>query len=510
MQSSSPGLAPWHHATIVVAGPPDDRVCPTSGWPASTTVPTADGGQARRVASRVGDSRISASRAPATVRLASWSARRPWRAVAGWVVFVALCVGAGAAVGTNQGSISAFWIGEAGRAESIAAAAGMSPPETEQILVSAPAGPLDAAAVAAAADAQAALAAVPGVARVGAAVRSADGTTLRVPVTLAGSTDDARKQVRSVLARVAQLQADHPGARIAETGGPSISVGINAKQGQDLARTELISLPITFLILFVVFGAVLAAGVPVLLALSAFAGSVGLYAVASWVFPDAGGAAISVVFMLGMAVGVDYSLFSLKRVREERARAGGALGHVAAVEIAAATSGRAIVTSGAAVVLSLAGLYLADDVIFSSIATGAVLVVAVSVASSLTVLPALLVLLGPRMDGRHGRAPRHGAMNGAWGRVLRPALRRPVATLLAAAAVTAALAWPATSMRLGTEGKETFPVSVPAVAAYAQLTRLFPDQGAHHVVAVHGERARAAEVAAALAALAERTRGDAL
>jgi RND superfamily putative drug exporter len=426
-------------------------------------------------------------------------------------VFVAVCFGAGAVVGTNQGSVSAFWIGEAGRAESIATAAGLSPPETEQILVSAVAGELDQPAVAdAVRDITATLGTVPGVAGVGAPARSGDGSTLRIPVTMAGTSDDARKAVRLVLTRVDRVQADHPSVRIVETGGPSISVGINAKQGQDLARTELISLPVTFVILFVVFGAVLAAGVPVLLALSAFAGAVGLYGLASWVFPDAGGAAISVVFMLGMAVGVDYSLFSLKRVREERARAGGRLSHVAAVEIAAATSGRAIVTSGVAVVVSLCGLYLADDVIFSSIATGAILVVAVSMASSLTVLPALLVLLGRRMDGRAGRARRHRAPSTTWARVLRPALRRPVATLLVAVAVTAALAWPATTMHLGTEGKETFPVSVPAVAAYARLTALFPDQGAHHFVAVRAAPAQAGAVRTAFDALAARTRGDSL
>lgn len=445
-----------------------------------------------------------------TVRLATWSARHPWRAVLGWILFVALCMAAGAITGTNQGSISAFWIGESGRSEAMASAAGISPQEIENILITAPAGPLDeATAAAVVADVTSALRTVPDVTGVGAPVRSADGSAVRVPLTLAGTSDDAKKEVRPVLARVAQLQADHPQVRIAETGGPSISVGVNAKQGQDLGRTELISLPITFVILFVVFGAILAAGVPVLLAVSAFLGSVGLYGVASWVFPDAGGAAISVVFMLGMAVGVDYSLFSLKRVREERVRSGGALSHAAAVEIAAATSGRAIVTSGAAVIVSLAGLYLADDVIFSSVATGAILVVAVAMASSLTVLPALLVLLGKRMDGRLGRRSdrRHAAAGGAWGAILRPALRRPVATLLAAVAVTVALALPALSMRLGTEGKETFPVSVAAVATYHELTRLFPDQGPKHRVVVQGS---ATDVAAGLTALAARARGDAL
>ncbi len=139
------------------------------------------------------------------------------------------------------------------------------------------------------------------------------------------------------------------------------------------------------------FGGVLAAGIPILLALSAVGGAVGLYGLASWIFPDAGGAVTSVVFMLGMAVGVDYSLFHLKRVREERER-----GTVAGRRSTprprrpAGRSSRRVSgwSSG------LAGLYLGDDVIFSSVATGAVLVVAVAVAGSVTALPAVLVLLG--------------------------------------------------------------------------------------------------------------------
>jgi RND superfamily putative drug exporter len=280
---------------------------------------------------------------------------------------------------------------------------------------------------------------------------------------------------------------------------------VNESLGRDLSRTEMISLPVTFLILFVVFGTVLAAGIPVLLAVSAFVGSVGLYAVASWVFPDAGGAAVSVVFLLGMAVGVDYALFYVKRVREEQAHAGGRLSHIAAVEAAAATSGRAIVTSGIAVIASLAGLYVVDDVIFSSIATGAILVVAVAIASSLTVLPALLVVLGRWMGGRRRHA--RDWSQSRWTAVLQPALRRPGLTLVAGLVTTAAVALPAVGMRLGTEGAETFPRSIPSVAAYHQLVAAFPDAGPSHIVVV---RAAPGPAAVGLDALAARTRDDAL
>ncbi|WP_433288326.1 MMPL family transporter [Pseudonocardia sp. CA-142604] len=440
-----------------------------------------------------------------SVRIAMWSAHHPARAVLGWVAFIVLCVAAGAATGTNKGVVSDFWMGEAGRAEAAAAAAGVTPRSVEHVLITAPGRSLDAAA-AAVRDVQGALRQSPGVAEVGEPVRSADGGTLRIPVTLAGDTETAKKTVRGVLERTAAVQAAHPEVTIAQTGSASVSVGVNDQQGQDLARTEMISLPITFVVLLVTFGAVLAAALPVVLALSAFAGSVGLYGVASWVFPDAGGAAISVVFLLGMAVGVDYALFYLKRVREERARSGDTLTHAAAVEIAAATAGRSIMTSGVAVIVSLAGLYVVDDVIFSSVATGAVLVVAVAVAGSLTALPALLVGLGGRV-GHRSIGRRRAASDGRWSALLQPALRRPVTTLLVGAVLTAALALPAASMRLGNEGKETFPAGIPAVATYSRLTQAFPDEGAQHLVVVRADPGRTADAAAGIDELVRRIGG---
>jgi RND superfamily putative drug exporter len=442
----------------------------------------------------------------ATVRVAVWSARHPWWAIVGWIGFVLLCVGAGAATGTNRGSLADFRIGEAGRAETIAEDGGLTPPLVEQVLITAPSGTIDqAAAGAAARDVTARMRALPEVAGVGEPVPSAVGGAVRVPVTMAGAPDTARRAVGALEAQTAAVQDAHPDLRVAQTGSASRSAGVDEDLGSDLSRTEMISLPVTFVILFLVFGAVVAAAIPVLLAASAFVGSVGLYAVASWVFPDAGGAAISVVFLLGMAVGVDYALFYVKRVREEQARSGSGLSPTAAVEAAAATSGRAVVTSGTAVIASLAALYVVDDVIFSSIATGAILVVAVAVASSLTVLPALLVVLDRWIRPR--RRHRKGS-DGTWAAVLQPALRRPGVTLVAGLVCVAVVALPALGMRLGTEGAETFPRSIPAVATYHRLVAAFPDAGPSHIVVVRA--APGAGVPAALDALAARTRNDTL
>ncbi|MFG2774419.1 MMPL family transporter [Streptomyces sp. NPDC048350] len=450
-------------------------------------------------------SRISRGRAPVTVRTARWCATHPWKAIAGWVLLVVVCIGAGAAAGTNKGSFADFWIGEAGRAEAMASGSGLTPPPVEQVLIERTARTSGDEPSVAAEEIRRRMETLPAVEKVDAPATSSGGDAVRVAVTLRGDRETAKKDVETLLAQTAEVRRAHPGLTIEQTGSASISVAVNDKQGQDLQRTEMISLPVTFLILFVVFGAVLAAGIPVLLALFSFAGAVGLYGLASWIFPDAGGAALSVIFMMGMAVGVDYSLFYLKRAREERERSGGTISHARAVELAAATSGRAVVDSGFAVALSVAGLYLVGDVIFSSIATGAILVTLVAVGGSLTVLPALLARLGHRTDGgRLARRRREGG-EGVWAALLRPVVRRPLVALLAGVAATVALAAPALGMRLGTEGKETFPDSIPAVAAYDRLVTAFPSEGPAHLVLVRGE-----DPAAPLRKLAVATRGDAL
>lgn len=457
-----------------------------------------------------------------TVRVARWCATHPWRAVVGWFLLVVLCLGAGTAVGTSSGTIEDFWVGEAGRAESMADSSGLTPPPTEQVLITAKgSNPLDeAAATSAADDVRRRMAALPAVASVAEPTWSADRTALLVDVTLRGDSETAEDDVTTLLEQTLAARAAHTDVTVEQTGSASMSNEVDESLGQNLLRTEAISLPVTFVILLVVFGTVLAAGIPILLALTAFTGAVGLYSLASWVFPDAGGAAMSVIFLLGMAVGVDYSLFYLKRIREERTRADH-IDRTAAIEAAAATSGRAVLGSGIAVVLALGGLYLADDVIFSSVATGAILVTALAVVGSLTVLPALLALLGDRIDrGLRGRR-RAGAGAGAgadrgeqgrargenavWTAALRPVVRRPLVTLLVGVAVTGALAAPALTMRLGTEGAETFPDTLPSVAAYDRLTGAFPSQGPAHLVLARGD-----DPAVLLQSLADRTRGDEL
>jgi putative drug exporter of the RND superfamily len=454
----------------------------------------------------------AAAERPPTVRVAAWSAANPWKAMLAWAVFVAVCFGAGTAAGTHQVAFSDFWIGEAGDAETIALEHGLTAPAVERILITAPTGDLDPeAAAAAAADVTAQMSALDEVADVAAPVTAASGDTVMLAVTMSMPAHEAEDHIDPLLETTAAVQEAHPGLDIAETGSKSISSELDDQLGTQLGQVERFTLPITLAILFIVFGSLLLAGVPLALAITSIIAALGAYALASHFFPDAGGAVTSVLAMIGMAVGVDYSLFYLKRVREERRRTGG-LDPAAAIEHAAATAGRTIVTSGIAVIVSLAGLYLVDDVIFSSIATACIIVVAIAMISSLTVLPAMLATFGRRIDGgkllRRKATPATPDEGRFWSALLRPSLRHPVATAVIGLAVIGGLALPALTMTTSVEGKETFPKSLGTIAAYDDLVAEFPAEGLSHSVVAEADDPAA--LAAAAAELEDRTRGDAL
>ncbi|MER6994328.1 MMPL family transporter [Streptomyces sp. NPDC000410] len=461
-----------------------------------------------------------------TVRTASWSARHPWRAIVGWFVFVVLCLGAGIAVGGNPATSEDFRVGEAGRGEAMAAEGGLQQRPLERVLISAGpgAGKLDrAAGDAAARDISGRMKALPEVLSVGAPVWSADGTAVRVDVTMKGPELDGKKHVDPLLAQTAEVQADHPELRVEEVGSPSIGKGVDKLRGDDLSRTEMIALPVTLITLLFVFRSFAMATVPLLLALTSIVAAVGLSMLASHAFPDAG-VGTNVILLIGLAVGVDYTLFYLKREREERARSGGRLTPQTVVEIAAATSGRAVVLSGLAVAVSSATLYLADDVIFSSIATGAIVVTLVAVVSSLTVLPALLAKLGERAErraarkaarkaertGRFSRSaepkqPKAGRITGA---ILRATSKRPAATLTVAVLAMLALSAPLLGLNLTDMGRETHSRAIPAMQVYDRLNQAFPELKSMHQVVVRADADRADEVAGALRELGERAKND--
>ncbi|MCX4609734.1 MMPL family transporter [Streptomyces mirabilis] len=460
------------------------------------------------------------------VRMARWSAGHPWRAIVSWLLFVVLCLGVGITVGGNPATTEDFRIGEAGRAEALAAEGGLQQRPVERVLITARpgSGRLDlTAADAAAKDVADRMRGLDEVRSVADPVHAANGTAVRVDVTMNGPELDGKKHVDPLLAQTAAVRKANPDLRVEETGSPSISKGVDKLRGDDLSRTEVIALPVTLITLLLVFSSLVMALVPLLLALSSIAAAVGLSMLASHAFPDAG-VGTNVILLIGLAVGVDYTLFYLKREREERARAGGRLSSRAVVELAAATSGRAVVLSGLAVAISSATLFLADDVIFSSIATGAIVVTLVAVLSSLTVLPALLAKLGERAERRAVRREAQAAQRGRTPRprkqpktgagrlttaVLSLVGKRPAAALSVTVIAMLALAAPVLGLKLTDMGRETHSRSIVAMQVYDRLNASFPELKSMHQVVVRADADRSSEVTAALRELAADVKDDA-
>ncbi|TQK68490.1 MMPL family transporter [Nocardioides sp. SLBN-35] len=446
---------------------------------------------------------MSLSLSALPTRAARWSATHPWRAIGAWLAFVVIAVGLAATVSTNDVKDADYRVGESGRAESLIDRAGLDQPPSESVLVQARSGTLPADGKAAAAEVADRMRRAPGVAGVGDVVPSADGTSLLVPVELTSDEVDAAP----LLAVTAAVQEAHPGLVVAQAGDVTIEEAINDRVGEDLHSAEFISLPITLVLMLLAFGALIAAGLPVLLAATSVAATIGISAPISWLVP-AESTVLSMIVLIGMAVGVDYSLFYLKRERQERAAGRTTLD---AVAIAAETSGHAILVSGGAVIAALAGLFVLSDVTFNSLATGAILVVAVAVLGSITVLPALLVKLGRWVDRPRlpllWRLTRRVPTGTVSGRVLGPVVRHPVAALVVSSIGIVALAVPAFGMKTHQASIETLPADIPAVQTLRAITKAFPAEGTAAQVVVTG--AAPGEAQAALERLAATAGKDA-
>ena len=324
-------------------------------------------------------------------RTARWCALHPWRAILGWVAFVAFAVGLATMIPTQETTDADYRLGESGRADAMVATAGFDDPDTEQVLITARSGELDEAqAQQAAAAVVAGMTELQGVDEVAEPQVSPDGTAYLVSIQLARDQDDVAPLQEVTKA----VQADFPQLDVRQSGDVSLDEAIDDRVADDLSSAETLSLPVTLILMLLAFGALIAAGIPVLLAGTSVAATVGILAPVSHLI-HADSTVTSMIVLIGMAVGVDYSLFYLKREREERAK-----GHSTrdAVEIAAQTSGHSILVSGAAVICSMAGLFVMGDSTFNSLAVGSIIVVAVAVLGSITVLPALLAKLGRWVD----------------------------------------------------------------------------------------------------------------
>ena len=230
---------------------------------------------------------------------------------------------------------------------------------------------------------------------------SKDGRSALVTFEIPGDDEAAAERVDASLAATAAAQRAHPELRIEQFGGASADKALSKAFDDDFKRAEFLSIPITLLILLVAFGALVAAGLPLLLALTAVMGTLGLLGPISQLMPVEESIS-SVVLLVGLAVGVDYCMFYLRREMEER---DAGRSPEAALNAAAATSGRAVLISGVTVMVAMGGMFLAGNAVFESFAVGTILVVAVAIVGSLTVLPAMLSWLGQKGWTEKGRVP---------------------------------------------------------------------------------------------------------
>jgi putative drug exporter of the RND superfamily len=455
-------------------------------------------------------------RRPVVERIAGWSARHAVITLVSWLLLVAAGVVAGHMLGTKN--LNSYDPGQAGRAERVLSRPGVVQAASESVLIQArsPGRTVanDPELAQATRQVVAALRALPQAATGivsplsgGAAAHgliSAGGRSELVTFNVAGDPNNADQLVGPALRAVAAVQARHPGLRVAEAGEASFGRVGNSLYGADFHHAEVTSVPITLALLLIVFGALVAAGIPLLLAGSAVAAAISLLAIPSRWLP-VGGTTSAVVLLIGMAVGIDYSLFYLRREREERALGRSKL---AALRIAAATSGRAIVVSGLTVMISMAGLFLTGIDIFSGVAVGTIVVVGVAVLGSLTALPALLSLLGRWVDkakipflGRRRVAAHRSRL---WESLVRKVVARPVVWGGAAMIALLALAAPALGMRLADPGLNDLPANLPVVRSLAAIQRAFPGGPAPAEVVVTGQDLSGPAVSHAVGALAAR------
>jgi len=446
-------------------------------------------------------------KAPIVERVAGWSARHRKTAVVGWLVLVVAAILVGQKLGTT--SLNSYDPGQAGRAERVLALPVVQQPDSESVLIQG-----RSAGQTYASDPEMQLAVHQVVAALRAVPHSAadissplttpglvSGSSALVTFNVAGNPNSDDQAVVPAANAVAAVAARHPGLTIEEAGGATLDRATGSITSQDFHKAEITSIPVSLVLLLIVFGALVAAGIPLLLAGTAVISAISLLAIPSRWLPI-GGTTSSIVLLVGMAVGIDYSLFYLRRTREERAA-----GHDTpeALRIAARTSGRAILVSGLTVMIALAGLFLTGIDVFSGVAVGTILVVGVAVLGSLTFLPAILSLL--RSGTERGRIPFLGRRRTAahesrfWGLLARAVVRRPLAWGGVAAVALIALASPALSLHLEDAGIHEVTANVPVVRALIAISDAFPGGPEPAEVVVTGSDLGGPQVSRAVAAL---------
>jgi uncharacterized membrane protein YdfJ with MMPL/SSD domain len=447
-------------------------------------------------------------------RAARWSAGHRKTAIFGWLAFVVIAFFLAASVGQKTIADEDYGNGSSKTADKAIAAADFRDSADEQVLVqgkgSVKVG--DATFTAAVEDTVGRLEALKGVDKVESPLAkgnegqlSKDGRSALITFEIPGDDDVAEARVDSTIAAVSGAQKAHPEVFVGQFGDASADKAISKAFEDDFKKAEVLSLPITMLILVVAFGALVAAGVPLLLGVTAVMATIGILAPISQLFPMDESVG-SVVLLVGLAVGVDYSMFYLRRTMEER---DAGRSPEDALAFAAATSGQAVLVSGLTVMIAMAGMFFAGSIVFQSFAVGTILVVGIAVLGSLTVLPAVLSKLGDKVE--KGRVPFIGRMrhrnhgeSRVWGWILDRVLRRPVVSVVLAGGLLLALSLPAIGMHTVNPGVSALPQDLEVMKVYNRIQTAFPGGPLPAVIAVQADDVTKPEVQAGIKAMTDK------
>jgi RND superfamily putative drug exporter len=422
-----------------------------------------------------------------------WSASHRKTAILGWLAFVLASVVVGMAVGQKTIDQQNANVGQAHRADQILRHAGFTQSGrlTEIVVVQSKrqtiTDPAFQAAVGDVVHTVAPFATVHNLrwphARSSQDQVSRDGHTALVEWDMTGTLKGAENRIDPLTSAVATVAKRHPGLYVGEAGAVSSDKALNKLFKDQLGQAGERSIPLTLLILVLAFGSLLAAFVPLMLGLQAVIATIGLTSIISHITPMDQNVQ-AVVMLVGLAVGVDYTLFYLRREREERAAG---RDERAALEAAAATSGRSVLISGVTVMIAMAGMLFSGDKTFISMGIATMIVVAVAMLGSLTVLPAVLSKLGDRVE--KGRIPligRRGLVGEGriWSKVLEPVLRHPAISATVAVALLLTLAIPTLSMHTASSSLNQMPRSAPTIETLDRVQAAFPGQASPAVIAV--------------------------
>ena len=450
-------------------------------------------------------------------RAGRWSAQHRKTAILGWILFVVLATFAGTSVGQKELATADMGNGESKRSMQIMEAADFPETVGEQVLIqgkgSIKSG--DPEVTAAVEDTVSRLQRIDGVSAIESPLNEADqantvskdGRSVVVNFTLPGHMDepDELEQIAEApVAAVAAVQKAHPAVLVEEYGAASERKALGKQEAADEARSFQLSMGGTLLILLVAFGAMIAAGVPLLLGLTSVLATVGLLGPVSQI-SALHPAVAQVVMLVGLAVGVDYAMFYLRRMMEEKDKGRSAAD---ALDVAAATSGRAVLISGLTVMAAMGGMFFSGNPIFVSFGIGTIIVVGVAILGSLTVLPAMLSYLGQKGWLEKGRVPyiarrrhRNAGESRVWNAILDRVLRRPLVSAVLAGGLLVALAIPALSMTLKDPGTESISRDQPIMQTLDRIDDAFPGGSVPAVAVIKAKDVTSPEVKAGIADL---------